>query len=84
MSRFTFGVYGIEVDATVPSSPRGTQVLAVISNIFGAGETAEMTYYSTPAGAKVFSAGVMNFGGSSLWPQVRTMVRNLISYLRQP
>lgn len=79
-----FGVYGIEVDATVPSSPRGTQVLAVISNIFGAGETAEMTYYSTPAGAKVFSAGVMNFGGSSLWPQVRTMVRNLISYLRQP
>lgn len=80
----TFGVYGIEVDATSSASPPGTQVLATIPNIFGAGETAEMTYYSTPAGARVFSAGVMNFGGSALWPQVRTMMRNLIWRLRQP
>ena len=79
-----FGVYGIEVDATAAATPRGTQVLATIPNIFGAGETAEMTYYSTPAGAKVFSAGVMNFGGSALWPQVRTMIGNLIAYLQQP
>jgi hypothetical protein len=43
-----------------------------------------MTYYSTPAGAKVFSAGVMNFGGSALWPQVRTMISNLIADLRKP
>jgi hypothetical protein len=79
-----FGVYGIEVDATASASPPRTQVLAVIPNIFGVGETAEMTYYSTQAGAKVFSAGVMNFGGSALWPQVRTMIRNLITYLQQP
>jgi hypothetical protein len=79
-----FGVYGIEVDATAAASPRGTQVLATIPNIFGAGETAEMTYYSTRSGAKVFSAGVMNFGGSALWPQVRTMISNLIAELRQP
>jgi hypothetical protein len=79
-----FGVYGIEVDATAPASPRGTQVLATIPNIFGPGETAEMTYYSTRGGAKVFSAGVMNFGGSALWPQVRTMMSNLIAFLQQP
>ena len=33
-----------------------------------------MTYYTTPRGAKVFSAGVMNFGGSALWPVVSAMM----------
>jgi hypothetical protein len=80
----TFGVYGIEVDATAPSSPQGTQVLARIGDIFGPGESAEMTYYAQPNGAKVFSAGVMNFGGSALWPGVRTMIENLIARLRVP
>ena len=36
-----------------------------------------MTYYTTPRGAKVFSAGVMNFGGSALWPVVSTMMQNI-------
>jgi hypothetical protein len=80
----TFGVYGIEVDAMAPSSPHGTKVLARIADVFGPGESAEMTYYQTPNGAKVFSAGVMNFGGSALWPQVRTMVANLWTYLSVP
>jgi hypothetical protein len=79
-----FGVYGIEVDARAPSSPRTTKVLARIPNIFGPGKSAEMTYYATANGAKVFSAGVMNFGGSSLWPQVRTLVANLFTYLSVP
>jgi hypothetical protein len=78
----TFGVYGIEVDSVAPSSPRGTKVLARIPNIFGQGKSAEMTYYETASGARVFSAGVMNFGGSSLWPEVRTMVGNVIAHLR--
>jgi hypothetical protein len=59
-------------------------VLAEIPGIFGPGVDAEMTYYATPSGAKVFSAGVINFGGSALWPQVRTMVGNLWSYLGRP
>jgi hypothetical protein len=80
----TFGVYGIEVDAVAPSSPPATKVLATIPNIFGPGKTAEMTYYASPSGAKVFSAGVMNFGGSALWPSVRTMLSNAWSYLRVP
>jgi hypothetical protein len=77
----TFGVYGIEIDAVCAASPKGTQVLARIPNAFGPGKSAEMTYYETRRGAKVFSAGVMNFGGSALWPQVRTMVGNVIGRL---
>jgi len=79
-----FGTYGIEVDATTSASPRGTKILARIPSIFGPGETAEMTYYATPAGAKVFSAGVMNFGGSALWPVVSAMLENLWTRLTQP
>ncbi len=76
-----FGVYGIEVDAKGAASPSTTKVLARIANIFGSGKSAEMTYYTTDRGAKVFSAGVMNFGGSALWPGVRTMIANLWAHL---
>jgi N,N-dimethylformamidase beta subunit-like protein len=79
-----FGRYGIEVDSRTPASPPGTAVLADIPNIFGPGKTAEMTYYTTPAGAKVFSAGVMNFGGSALWPTVSAMLENLWVKLTTP
>lgn len=78
-----FGTYGIEVDATTAASPPGTQVLARIPSIFGPGQTAEMTYYTTPRGSKVFSAGVMNFGGSALWPVVSDMLENLWAKLTQ-
>jgi hypothetical protein len=80
----TFGVYGIEVDARTSASPKGTRVLAHIPAIFGPGKSAEMTYYTTPAGAKVFSAGVMNFGGSALWPVISTMLQNLWQELSRP
>ena len=73
----TFGVYGIEIDARDKYSPRGTRVLARIPSIFGPGKSAEMTYYTTRKGAKVFAAGVMNFGGSTLWPVVTTMMENI-------
>ena len=80
----SFGKYGIEVDAPTSASPRGTRVLARIANIFGPGETAEMTYYTTRAGAKVFDAGVINFGGTSLWPGIREMMLNLWKELSRP
>lgn len=80
----TFGVYGIEVDATASDSPAGTRVLADIPGIFGPGKSAQMTYYTTPSSAKVFSAGVMNFGGSALWPVVSTMMENLWQELSRP
>jgi hypothetical protein len=64
----SFGKYGIEIDARTPQSPPRIQVLARIPDAFGPGKSAEMTYYETRRGAKVFAAGVMNFGGSALWP----------------
>jgi hypothetical protein len=51
------GSGGIEIDAATASSPRGLQVLAEIPDLFGPGYTAQMTYYETAAGAKVFAAG---------------------------
>ena len=71
------GNYGIEIDARTADSPRGVKVLARIQDIFGPGLTAEMTYHETNRGAKVFSAGVMNFGGSALWPAVRPFLDNI-------
>jgi hypothetical protein len=79
-----FGNFGIEVDARTPVSPRGTQVLARIANIFGPGKSAEMTYYETPAGAKVFAAGVLNFGGHAWYPEVSRMLDNVWARLSRP
>jgi hypothetical protein len=55
------GGFGIEIDSVTPESPPGTKVLARIPDLFGPGLTAEMAYYETDAGARVFSAGVMDF-----------------------
>jgi hypothetical protein len=55
------GGFGIEIDTTTPQSPPGTKVLALIPNLFGPGLHAEMAYYETAAGARVFSAGVLDF-----------------------
>jgi hypothetical protein len=73
----TIGGYGIEIDATARQSPPGTKVLARIPDLFGKGLTAEMTYYETPAGARVFAAGSLDFGGTvNLFPMSR-MLDNL-------
>jgi hypothetical protein len=63
-----FGRGGVEIDATAPSSPPGTHVIAEIPNIYGPGLTAQMTYYRTSAGAKVFAAGAFLLVESVLEP----------------
>jgi hypothetical protein len=74
----TFGKYGIEIDARAAASPPGIQVLATIPDLFGPGRSAEMTYYEHPSGARVFSAGVLDFGGQMmLWPQTQQIVQNV-------
>ncbi len=81
----TFGVYGIEIDARSPASPPSTIVLAQIPNLFGVGKTAEMTYYETAAGSRVFSAGALNFGGGiMLSPAVGRLVDNVWARLTTP
>jgi hypothetical protein len=79
-----FGQYGIEIDARAPSSPPGTQVLATIPELFGPGRSAEMTYYETPAGAKVFAAGALNFAASIDRLDVSRLVDNVWRRLARP
>jgi hypothetical protein len=81
----TFGLYGVEIDGVTPASPPGTQVLARIPDLMGPGRSAEMTYYETPAGARVFSAGVLNFGGTiMLWPAVGRILDNVWARMTSP
>jgi hypothetical protein len=79
-----FGRYGIEIDARSPASPHGIQVLARIPDLLGGGRSAEMTYYETPAGAKVFAAGVINFGASLGQPAVDRLLANVWARLSVP
>jgi hypothetical protein len=79
-----FGTYGIEIDARAPSSPPGTQLLALIPDLMGPGRSAEMTYYETPSGAKVFAAGALNFTASIGEPPVARLVENVWSRLSRP
>jgi hypothetical protein len=78
-----FGHYGIEVDGRTDDSPPGVVVLASARNIFGHGVTADMTYYER-GGAKVFAAGVTNFGGSALFPVPSRLLTNLWTKLARP
>jgi hypothetical protein len=78
------GGYGIEIDQMSAASPPGTIVLADIPDVFGPGLTAQMTYYETPQGAKVFAGGVIDFGGSATLPSVSRMLSNLWARLAQP
>ena len=78
------GGYGIEIDAAGPSSPAGTVVVAQIPDLFGPGLTAQMSYYETPAGAKVFAAGALDFGGSATFWPVSRILENLWARLSAP
>lgn len=74
----TFGLYGIEFDARSPDSPPDTLVLATIPNLHGGDRAAEMTYYEHESGARVFSAGTLDFGGKIfLWWNARTLFENV-------
>ena len=75
--------YGIEIDARARASPPGTRVIAELPSIFGPGKTAQMTFYRTRAGAKVFAAGAMYFDGPQS-PATGRMLRNLWVHLRRP
>jgi hypothetical protein len=59
-------------------------VLAEIPNLYGPGLTAQMSYYETPQGAKVFAAGVLDFGGSALTSPTGRILLNLWDRLSVP
>ena len=62
---------------TTTDSPTGTRVPAFIPNLFGLGLHAEMSYYETAAGARVFSAGVLDFPAVLLYPAGFRLMDNL-------
>jgi hypothetical protein len=72
----SFGRFGAEIDSRAPSSPAGTVVLAQIPRAIGS-HAAEMTFYDTAAGARVFAAGALDFGGSIDLPAVGRLVENV-------
>jgi hypothetical protein len=76
--------YGIEFDMTSPDSPPGTTVLATVEPGLADGTIlGQMTYYETPAGAKVFAAGTLGFGGSDN-PVAAKLFQNLWTHLSAP
>jgi hypothetical protein len=78
------GSGGIEIDSTTSASPKGIHVLAEIPNLYGPGFTAQMTYYKTPAGAKVFAAGAFSLAGSVWEPEMQSLMTNLWGRISNP
>jgi hypothetical protein len=76
--------WGIEIDRTSDDSPDGVEVVAEIPDLFGPGFTAQMTYYETEQGAKVFAAGAFTLAGQALEPGVTRVVANLWARLARP
>jgi hypothetical protein len=72
-----FASGGIEADEVAPSSPPTTTVIAAIPNLFGDHHNADMTYYETRNGAKVFAAGAFTLAGAIWWKDVGRVVENL-------
>ena len=79
-----FGSYGIEIDARSPESPPDTLVLAQALGAVSPTRVGEITYYETPAGAKVFAAGTLNFAASIEEPPVARLLENLWAKLAAP
>jgi hypothetical protein len=78
-----FGNGGIEADDVTSDSPKNVIVVAAIPNLYGDGRDADMTYYQTASGAKVFAAGAFTLAGSVWWPHVRELVSNVWERLAQ-
>jgi hypothetical protein len=76
---------GVEIDNIAPASPPQVQVVAEIPDLFGPGKTAQMTYYETNAGAKVFAAGAFHLTRRvTSDPIVRHVLENLWRKLARP
>ena len=71
------GSGGIEIDRTAPSSPKSVRILAEIPDLYGPGYTAQMTYYETRGGARVFASGAFTLAGSVWEPEISILVENI-------
>jgi hypothetical protein len=55
-----FGRGGVEIDQVAGASPHNVRVVAEIPHLFGPGMKAQMSYYETGRGARVFAAGAFH------------------------
>ena len=58
--------------------------MAEIPDAVGSGLTAQMTYYETAAGARVFAAGAFTLAGRAYESGVRRLLENLWRRLAVP
>ncbi len=79
----SFSNFGIEIDKTASSSPRGTHVVAELPNLLGPGRTGQMTYYEK-GGAKVFAVGAFTLAEDVWQSPVDVMIDNLWDRLSRP
>jgi N,N-dimethylformamidase beta subunit-like, C-terminal len=56
----SFARGGVEIDQVTGASPPAVRVVAEIPHLFGPGMKAQMTYYETDRGARVFAAGAFH------------------------
>ena len=76
---------GVEIDRRSPASPAGLEVVAEIPDLFGPGMTAQMAYYETKGGAKVFAAGAFYFTRlAHVDPTTSRILDNLWARLSRP
>ena len=69
---------GVEIDQVTGESPRRVRVVAEIPHLFGPGMKAQMTYYETGRGARVFAAGAFHLTRSvGSDPAVERLLANL-------
>jgi hypothetical protein len=69
---------GVEIDQVTGASPRRVRVIAEIPHLFGPGMKAQMTYYETGRGARVFAAGAFHLTRSlTSDPVVARVLSNL-------
>jgi hypothetical protein len=81
-SRISSG--GIEADGTTTDSPRNITIVAEIPNLYGPGLTAQLTYYETRRGARVFAVGAFGFTGAATDPRVARLLANLWRRMAAP
>ena len=79
-----FGWSGVEIDATTDDSPPRTCVVAEIPHLLGRARTAQMTYYETPGGARVFAAGAFTLARHANRMPERLLLENLWERLSRP
>ena len=78
-----FSSGGIEADDVTSDSPRNVRIVASIPNLYGDGRNADMTYYETAGGAKVFAAGAFTIAGAVWQGHVFQLMTNLWSWMSQ-